>query len=309
MIPPRAGVATRPDAGLLAPRRGARHTALVLTPLTGLCCYIYFGQHFRTEGPEVGDTVGQAGCYSLWVQTDGITMLERGDERWQLQPGDVLLAEPGVVARWQAPARVTRLIFDLVPRERQPHAKGGPQPPDWAPQPDWAALFGVALEPRIPDPWTRRAKELVARGAMTNRQRRPAEWLEVCQHLGLWVAEYAASQAAPEGSEPRCSDPIVAAAEALFSRRFDPKPTVEAVAAELGVSRGHLSRLFKQVRGYGPGHARLLLQIENAKGLLRQGRSLQQTACLSGFNSLTGFREAFTRLVGVSPKRWQREHR
>jgi AraC-like DNA-binding protein len=84
---------------------------------------------------------------------------------------------------------------------------------------------------------------------------------------------------------------------------------VAAVAAQLGVSRGHLNRIFKEVRGYGPGHARLLLQIDVAKGLLTEGCSLQQTASLSGFNSTTGFREAFTRVVGVSPKRWQREHR
>jgi len=291
--------------------RFRHYCSIVKTRLVGINPFIYFGEHIRAEAGKQMLTVGQLNCYVIWEQYDGVTLLERDGHGWQIDPGDVFLAEPGTAARWVATARVTRLVFDLVPRRRRLNAEGLSYPSRWTPQPSWEELFGVSLEPRVPEPWAQQARDLVSFGMHTNRQSRLFEWLEVGQLLGLWVARYVGSQGRPRVPEGRARRAlcVVQKAELLLASRFDPRKTIGEVAGVLGISRGHLTRLFKEVRGYGPAHARLLFQIKAAQKLmLRSDRNLSTIAQMTGFASARGLRQAFRKVVGMSPGQWRRQY-
>jgi AraC-like DNA-binding protein len=279
--------------------------------ITSLAPFIYLGQHVRPGAGKTMDTIGQRNCYTLWEQYDGVTLLEHDGDCRRIEPGNVFLAKPGTSARWVATARATRLVFDLAPRRRRLNDRGLAFPVRWTPQPSWKWLFGVPLEPLISEPWAQQAHDIISFGLHTDQRRAPLRWLEVGMLLGRWVVRYAGrlgeTMLASSGERPALT--LVQRAEVLLAGCLNPRKTTDEVAKMLGVSRIHLSRVFKEVRGHGPGHARLLCQIRKAQQLmLGFDHSLTTVAHLTGFASARGLRHAFKKLVGMSPSRWRRQH-
>lgn len=83
---------------------------------------------------------------------------------------------------------------------------------------------------------------------------------------------------------------------------------VEALAAGVGYSAGHLSREFKSVYGESPYSYLMTRRIERAMTLLRRGDLSVTEVCFAvGYGSLGTFTTRFTELVGVPPGRYKRE--
>ncbi|MGO4678828.1 helix-turn-helix transcriptional regulator [Microbacterium sp. 2MCAF23] len=81
---------------------------------------------------------------------------------------------------------------------------------------------------------------------------------------------------------------------------------VEALAAGVHMSAGHLSRQFKLVYGEPPYSYLMTRRIERAMALLRRGDVSVTEACFAvGFQSLGTFSTRFSELVGVSPSRYR----
>jgi AraC family transcriptional regulator len=76
-----------------------------------------------------------------------------------------------------------------------------------------------------------------------------------------------------------------------------------------GMSLRGLSKAFKRGVGIGPGAVLRCLRIEHAKRLLiRHDLTLTQIAPMCGFRSDNTLCIAFQRIVGTSPKRFQRQY-
>lgn len=83
---------------------------------------------------------------------------------------------------------------------------------------------------------------------------------------------------------------------------------VEALARDVHMSSGHLSREFRRAYGEPPYSYLMTRRIERAMALLRRGDLSVTDVCFEvGFSSLGTFSTRFTELVGVPPSAYREE--
>lgn len=94
-----------------------------------------------------------------------------------------------------------------------------------------------------------------------------------------------------------------------IDREYAQPLNVEALARDIGMSAGHLSRQFKLAFGESPYSYLMTRRVERAMALLRRGDLSVTEVCFTvGCASLGTFSTRFTELVGVSPGTYRREH-
>ncbi|WP_166847689.1 helix-turn-helix transcriptional regulator [Isoptericola sp. BMS4] len=95
-----------------------------------------------------------------------------------------------------------------------------------------------------------------------------------------------------------------------IDREYAQPLDVEALAAGVHMSAGHLSRLFKATFGESPYSYLMTRRIERAMALLRRGDRTVTEVCFEvGSSSLGTFSTRFTELVGMSPSEYRRRAR
>ena len=108
------------------------------------------------------------------------------------------------------------------------------------------------------------------------------------------------------GEETRPTPLVKKAVEYLNDHYYQPSVSVEKVAAAVGVSRYHLSHIFKEVTGKTLSGYWQSLRCERAKKLLAQGASVAQAAEQCGFSSQSYFCRAYQKHFGVLPSKDRR---
>jgi AraC-like DNA-binding protein len=92
-----------------------------------------------------------------------------------------------------------------------------------------------------------------------------------------------------------------------IDREYARPLNVEALAREVGMSAGHLSRQFRAAYGEPPYSYLMTRRIERAMALLRRGDLSVTEICFEvGCSSLGTFTTRFTELVGTSPGAYRR---
>jgi AraC-like DNA-binding protein len=87
-----------------------------------------------------------------------------------------------------------------------------------------------------------------------------------------------------------------------MDREYAQPLDVEALARDVNMSAGHLSRQFKAAYGESPYSYLMTRRIERAMALLRRGDLSVTEVCFAvGCASLGTFSTRFTELVGMSP--------
>ena len=95
-----------------------------------------------------------------------------------------------------------------------------------------------------------------------------------------------------------------------MDREYAQPLNVEALARDVHMSSGHLSRQFRAAYGESPYSYLMTRRIERAMALLRRGDLSVTDVCFAvGCQSLGTFSTRFTELVGVSPSTYRREAR
>ena len=93
-----------------------------------------------------------------------------------------------------------------------------------------------------------------------------------------------------------------------IDREYAQPLDVEALARDVHMSAGHLTRQFKAAYGEPPYQYLMTRRIERAMALLRHGDLSVTEVCFTvGCSSLGTFSTRFTELVGVSPSAYRRE--
>ena len=93
-----------------------------------------------------------------------------------------------------------------------------------------------------------------------------------------------------------------------IDREYRQPLDVPARAAGVGLSAGHLSRLFRRAYGESPYAYLMTRRIERAMTLLRTTDTPVTDVCMEvGFSSLGTFSRTFTDVVGVSPSSFRGE--
>ena len=89
-----------------------------------------------------------------------------------------------------------------------------------------------------------------------------------------------------------------------IDREYAQPLDVEALAAGVHMSAGHLSREFRKAYGEPPYSYLMTRRVERAMTLLRRGDLSVTDICFAvGFGSLGTFSTRFSELVGMSPDR------
>ncbi len=93
-----------------------------------------------------------------------------------------------------------------------------------------------------------------------------------------------------------------------IDREYAQPLNVEALARDIGMSAGHLSRQFRAAFGESPYSYLMTRRIERAMALLRRGDLSVTEVCFTvGCASLGTFSTRFAELVGMSPGAYRRE--
>ncbi len=94
----------------------------------------------------------------------------------------------------------------------------------------------------------------------------------------------------------------------LMESRLDAALTLRELAAEVGYSRSHFLRAFREATGVTPHRYLLNRRIERARRLLREAEmSIAQVASLCGFSSQAHLTLAFRKVCGLTPGEYRRE--
>lgn len=87
-----------------------------------------------------------------------------------------------------------------------------------------------------------------------------------------------------------------------IERQYMQPLTIEEMASDIGLSRAHLSRLFKAAYGITPQAFLINTRLRHAEAFLREGYGVKQTAYLCGYADEFHFSKQFKEHYGKSPK-------
>ncbi|WP_022916304.1 helix-turn-helix transcriptional regulator [Ruania albidiflava] len=91
-----------------------------------------------------------------------------------------------------------------------------------------------------------------------------------------------------------------------IDREYAEPLNVQALAREVGMSAGHLSRTFRAAYGEPPYSYLMTRRVERAMTLLRRGDLSVTEVCFAvGFSSLGTFSSRFAELVGMPPSQYR----
>lgn len=93
-------------------------------------------------------------------------------------------------------------------------------------------------------------------------------------------------------------------AEMLLHPEYD--WTNEAMARRLGLSVSRLYPLYRRMFSISPGHDLILMRVEKAKNMLRQGESVAHTAESMGYANIYHFIRQFKQVTGITPGKIRR---
>lgn len=93
----------------------------------------------------------------------------------------------------------------------------------------------------------------------------------------------------------------------LINENLSVKYGVNELSRDLCVSRAYITRLFNENMGISPARYITLMRIEEAKSLLEAGDiKVGQVAERMGYSNIHHFSRQFTKLMGVSPKKYSK---
>jgi AraC-like DNA-binding protein len=117
-----------------------------------------------------------------------------------------------------------------------------------------------------------------------------------------FTSDFIVREAADTKPVTRDDERLVARAIELLTRREGLRSDPEGLAKALHVSGGHLARTFQRVTGTGLHNFHVLMVLQKAKSLLRDGAPLAAAAVDTGFYDQAHLTREFVRTYGFTPK-------
>jgi AraC-like DNA-binding protein len=89
---------------------------------------------------------------------------------------------------------------------------------------------------------------------------------------------------------------------------FNENLSLDKLCAQIGISKYHFIRVFKNVFGISPYHYQKLKRLEHGRFELLNGHSIFDTALRCGFADVPAFSKAFKQAFGQSPGTLQKSN-
>ncbi|WP_116245180.1 AraC family transcriptional regulator [Nocardiopsis sp. FIRDI 009] len=231
--------------------------------------------------------------YTIGVITDGIEEYTHARGRARVGPGGLAVVGPGEVHTGHAgvPEGWSYRVFYPSPSVVE----------------DVARELGMRGTPAFTDSGIHapEAARVLARAHLAAERGEPlAASSHARRGLGLLLGSHGRERAA-EPTRHAARPQVALAREVLAERLVDP-PTLEELAAHVGMGPFALARAFRAAHGLPP-HAYLnQLRIDRARSLLRSGRRVGEVAAEVGFADQPHLTRHFKRHLGVPPGTYQR---
>lgn len=230
--------------------------------------------------------------HELWFVWRGEGWMSTGARRFELRPGFLAWMRPGGIYDAglieDRPLGFTYIHFAC----------------DLADPPEFFTVRDVGFF----DAATRRIVDLVERVPETEWGKRARVGPAATALLDALLVDLLARPAASES--PANDTPHRARIEAIAAAMRDrPEEAVDvsALAAALGITLPHFSRLFRSVTGLSPQQHHLRARLDRARHLLAESRlSITEVARALGYRDVFFFSKQFTRHVGVNPTAYRR---
>jgi AraC family transcriptional regulator of adaptative response/methylated-DNA-[protein]-cysteine methyltransferase len=107
-------------------------------------------------------------------------------------------------------------------------------------------------------------------------------------------------------AEATSQEALVARATAWLDAHAEERVTLARLAAELGVSGGHLQRTFTKIAGVSPHAYAAARRLENAKAHMRDGADVTSALYAAGYGSSSRFYDQARTELGMTPATYRR---
>tara|TARA_B100001971_G_scaffold73844_1_gene68081 strand:- start:95 stop:1003 length:909 start_codon:yes stop_codon:yes gene_type:complete len=126
----------------------------------------------------------------------------------------------------------------------------------------------------------------------------------LASHIPLTLALIKSGALTADSAQSKDGE-LVIQAKATMLENLSTHTDLEALASELGVSYSRFRFAFKRQTGYSPREFENTIKLNRARDLLiREQRSITETANELGYSSVYYFSRAFKKHFGQSPKTW-----
>ncbi|MEO6603804.1 MAG: AraC family transcriptional regulator [Polyangiaceae bacterium] len=120
----------------------------------------------------------------------------------------------------------------------------------------------------------------------------------------LQLLELCAERRPP--SRPPGSHPAIGKVRARLHEQFAETLSLEQLAKDVGLSKFHVARCFKEAVGVAPHQYQKLLRLQCARRQLDRGLCVREAAAVAGFSDEAHLSRTFRNWLGVSPGAWRR---
>jgi len=102
----------------------------------------------------------------------------------------------------------------------------------------------------------------------------------------------------------------IESAASIYRRESSKPPTIEQLAARVGLDRNHLTDGFREIFGVTPHHFGVMVRMQEAQSLLRDGSlSVSEVARRVGYEGYSSFSRAYQTHFGYGPGRSDDENK
>ncbi|HEX3784861.1 MAG TPA: AraC family transcriptional regulator [Pseudonocardiaceae bacterium] len=227
--------------------------------------------------------------FSIGVCTAGVEFLDYRGDRWYARPGSVVILEPDEV-HTGSPAIPDGFSYRVMYPATALVAESGLAKPHF-PNP-------IVYDPQLADALRRTHVELTEGSDPLAAESR-LTW-----NLATMLHRHAVRRGSVAGADGAGAAPgervARAAMDRLADQLLDP-PSLQDIAAELGLSRFQLLRAFRASVGLPPYAWLAQYRVNRARCLLAEGYRPAQAAALVGFADQAHLNRWFRRVVGVTP--------
>jgi len=121
-----------------------------------------------------------------------------------------------------------------------------------------------------------------------------------------WLVDHPTEAGVPPGLLAGLADERLARALVALHESPGGAWTLEAMAAEAGLSRSAFAARFKALMGQGPAEYLAHWRVALAQGLLREGLSVKAAAARLGYAGPSSLSRVFTQVAASAPRDWLR---
>jgi len=107
-------------------------------------------------------------------------------------------------------------------------------------------------------------------------------------------------------SRPPGTHPAMSRVRARLHDEFTETLSLERLAEEVGLSKFHVARCFKEATGVPPHQYQKLLRLQSARRHIERGLCVREAAAASGFADEAHLSRSFRDWLGVSPGTWRK---